>query len=201
MRIGAAVITMLVLVGVAGMAARSGSGQDKGVPVKADGTKVTSVLDFTMKDIDGKPVELSKYKGKVILVVNVASKCGLTKQYTPLQATYEKYKDKGLVVLGFPANDFMGQEPGSEKEIKQFCSTTYSVTFDMFSKISVKGDEMHDLYRFLTSKEANGEFAGPIRWNFDKFLVDREGKVIGRFHPRTSPDDKKIVAAIEAALG
>lgn len=203
MRIGVAVITAMVLAGVAGMV---GSGavqdkdKDKGVPLKADGTKVTSVLDFTMNSIDGKPVELSKYKGKVILIVNVASKCGLTPQYTQLQSTYEKYNEKGLVVLGFPANNFMGQEPGSDKDIKQFCSTNYNVTFDLFSKISVKGDDMHDLYRFLTSKEANGEHAGPIQWNFDKFLVDREGKVIGRFGPRTKPDDKKVIAAIETAL-
>ena len=196
MRMGVALITTMILTGVFGMAA-----DEPALPKKADGTTVTSVLDFKMDDIDGKPVEMSKYKGKVMLIVNVASRCGLTPQYTQLQEVHAKYKDKGLVVLGFPANNFMGQEPGDNKQIKQFCSTKYSVTFDMFSKISVKGDDMHDMYKFLTSKKVQGENGGPIRWNFDKFLVDGDGKVIQRFNPRMKPNDPKMIAAIEKALG
>ena len=199
MRMGVILITSIVLAGVAGMVAQ-GSDDKKPLPKKADGTPVSSILDFKMDDIDGKSVDLNKYKGKVVMVVNVASRCGLTPQYTQLEEVYDKYKDKGLVVLGFAANNFMGQEPGSNKEIKQFCSGKYDVSFDMFSKISVQGDDMCDLYNFLTSKEANGEYGGKIRWNFDKFLVGRDGKVINRFHPRTKPNDKKVVEAVEAAL-
>jgi glutathione peroxidase len=159
-----------------------------------------SVLDFTMTGIDGEKVELGKYKGKVLLVVNVASKCGLTPQYKELQEIYKKYKDKGFVVLGFPANNFLGQEPGSNKEIKKFCAINYGVEFPMFSKISVKGNDIHPLYRYLTGKDTNPKFAGEIRWNFDKFLVDKNGNVIHRFHPKTTPGDERVISAIEAAL-
>ncbi len=160
----------------------------------------TSILNFDMTSIDHENVPLKKYAGNVILVVNVASKCGLTPQYKGLQAIYKKYKDKGLVVLGFPANNFKEQEPGSDKEIKEFCSVNYGVDFPMFSKISVKGDDIHPLYKFLTSKTENPGFDGDIRWNFDKFLADRNGKIIARFHPKTKPEDPKVISAIEDAL-
>ncbi len=159
-----------------------------------------SVYDFKMKNIDGKEVALDTYKGKVLLFVNVASKCGLTPQYKDIQALYEKYKDKGLVVLGFPANDFMGQEPGSDKDIKEFCSLKYDVTFPMFSKISVKGSDQHPLYKYLTSKAENGVIDAKVSWNFQKFLVSKSGKVITSFSPQTSVADADVTKAIEAAL-
>jgi glutathione peroxidase len=160
----------------------------------------SSPLDYTVKSIDGKNVKLAKYRGKVVLIVNVASKCGLTPQYAGLQAAYEKYRKQGFVVLGFPANEFNGQEPGTDAEIKQFCSTTYRVTFPMFSKVVVKGDGQAPLYRFLTSKETNPDLAGDIEWNFAKFLVGRDGKVVARFRPRTAPADPALVTAIEEQL-
>jgi glutathione peroxidase len=160
----------------------------------------TSVHEFKMKDIDGKEVDLSKYKGKTLLIVNVASFCGNTKQYKQLQELHEKYKEKGLAILGFPANEFGKQEPGTEAEIKEFCTTKYKVSFDMFSKIVVKGDGIHPLYAYLTSADANAKTAGEVKWNFAKFLVDKDGKVIDRFAPGLMPDDKKVVEAIEAAL-
>lgn len=163
--------------------------------------KAQSVLDFTMKGIDGKAVDLSDYKGKVILLVNVASKCGFTPQYEGLQALHEKYKDQGLVVVGVPANEFGKQEPGTDAEIQQFCKLNYDVTFPMLSKIVVKGESIHPLYAFLTRKETNPKFAGEIAWNFTKFLVDRDGKVIARFEPKEDPGSEKVVEAIEAALG
>ena len=160
----------------------------------------TSVLDFKMKDIDGKDVKLKQYKGKVLLVVNVASKCGYTPQYEALQADYAKYKDQGFFVLGFPANNFGAQEPGTETEIKEFCSSKYHVTFPMFAKISVKGTDQDALYSFLTAKETNPDFAGDIKWNFTKFLVDRSGKVVARFEPKVKPDSPDVTAAIEKYL-
>ena len=160
----------------------------------------SSVLDFKVRDIDGKDVKLKKYKGDVLLVVNVASKCGYTPQYEGLQATYAKYKDKGLVILGFPANNFGGQEPGTAEEIKEFCSSKYKVTFPLFAKISVKGDDQDPLYSFLTKPETNPESAGDIKWNFTKFLVDRSGKVVARFEPKVKPDGPEVTAAIEKYL-
>lgn len=159
-----------------------------------------SVLDFTMKDIKGEEVDLADYEGQVLLIVNVASKCGLTPQYNQLVELDEKYREQGLRVLGFPANNFMGQEPGTNEEILTFCKENYDVAFDMFSKISVKGDDTHPLYVFLTEEETNPDFAGEIAWNFTKFLVNREGEVIARFEPRTKPDEEEVIAAIEAAL-
>ncbi len=159
-----------------------------------------SVLDFKMKDIDGKQVKLSKYKGNVLLLVNVASQCGYTPQYEGLQSTYSKYKDKGFYVLGFPANNFGGQEPGTEAEIKEFCTSKYHVTFPMFAKISVKGADQDPLYTFLTSKETDPNFAGDISWNFNKFLVDRNGKVVARFSSKDAPDGGAVTAAIEKYL-
>lgn len=159
-----------------------------------------SLHDFQMKDIDGNAISMNSYKGKIVLVVNVASKCGLTPQYKGLQAIYSKYKDKGFVVLGFPANNFGKQEPGSNSEIKAFCSANYGVQFPMFAKISVKGEDIHPLYRFLTEKENNPLHSGEIRWNFDKFLIGKDGTIIKRFHPKTKPEDDEITTAIEAVL-
>lgn len=160
----------------------------------------TSIYSFVMDDIDGKPVRLETFKGKVLLVVNTASQCGLTPQYEGLQALYEKYRDRGLVILGFPANNFRGQEPGSNEEIKEFCSVKYGVEFPMFSKISVLGEDIHPLYAYLTSGAGNAGLAGDITWNFEKFLFDRNGRVSARFVPRTKPDSEEVVKAIEALL-
>lgn len=165
-----------------------------------DGEKVKSILGFTMKDIDGKPVKLKKYKGNVLLVVNTASKCGYTPQYEGLQNIYTKYKAQGFEILGFPANNFGGQEPGTEAEIKEFCTLKYKVTFPMFAKISVKGEDQHPLYNFLTSGEANPELKGDITWNFNKFLVDRKGNVIARFSSKDKPEGEAVTKAIETAL-
>ena len=159
-----------------------------------------SALDFKVKTIDGKEQDLSAYKGKVVLMVNVASKCGLTPQYKGLEALYEKYKDQGFVIIGFPANNFGAQEPGTNEEIKQFCTAKYNVTFPMMSKISVKGEDKHPLYKFLTEGKAGEDFAGDIEWNFAKFLVDRNGNVIARFASKTTPDSPQLTAAIEKAL-
>ena len=157
-----------------------------------------SVQGIPLKDIDGKDTSLKAYEGKVVLVVNVASKCGLTKQYTALQALYEKYKDKGFVIAGFPCNDFKGQEPGSADEIKTFCSTKYNVSFPLFEKVKVLGEDRHPLYEALTGEK--GAFPGDVKWNFGKFLLDKKGKPIARFEPRTVPDDAGIIEAIEKAL-
>lgn len=162
---------------------------------------VTTMYDFTMKDIGGKNVPLSRYRGKVVLIVNVASFCGYTKQYTGLDSLYRAYADRGLVVLGFPANNFGSQEPGSDAEIKEFCSTKYNVSFAMFSKISVKGDDQHPLYRYLTSAEANPATAGDVRWNFTKYLIDRSGRLVAKFEPRVDPLSAELTEAVEAALG
>jgi glutathione peroxidase len=159
----------------------------------------SSIYDFTLTSLDGQPGPLASYKGKVVLVVNVASRCGFTPQYTALEATYEKYKDQGFVILGFPANNFGGQEPGTNEEIKTFCQSKYSVTFPMYQKISVKGDDQTPLYSYLT-KDANPAVAGDIKWNFTKFLVDRHGKVVQRFEPATTPDSPEVIAAIENLL-
>lgn len=156
-----------------------------------------SIYDFKMRDIDGKEVPLGKFKGKLLLVVNVASKCGLTPQYEGLEKLYETYKDRGLVVMGFPANQFGGQEPGTDSEIKTFCTANYHVTFPMFSKIVVKGEGIHPLYAWLLQQTEN---KGDIEWNFAKFLVGVDGRVLKRFHPKVKPDDKEIVGAIESAL-
>jgi glutathione peroxidase len=162
-------------------------------------TQPAGPLDFTVKDIDGHDVNLADYRGKVVMIVNVASKCGFTPQYTSLEKLYETYKDKGLVILGFPANNFHGQEPGSNADIKTFCTLKYNVSFPMMSKISVKGDDQAPLYRYLTGP-GNAPFDGDIGWNFTKFLVDRNGHVYARFPSKTRPDDPKVRGAIEAGL-
>src|SRR6185312_6212332 len=160
----------------------------------------SSVHEFTMDAINGTPTPLANFKGKVLLLVNVASQCGYTYQYEGLQALYMKYKDQGLVVAGFPANNFGAQEPGSNAEIGAFCKSKFGVTFPMFSKISVKGADKAPLYQFLTDTKANPKPGGDIQWNFTKFLVDRNGKVIQRFEPDVEPDSPGLVSAIEAAL-
>ena len=156
--------------------------------------------EFTLNSIDGKPAPLSAYQGKVVLIVNVASRCGFTPQYAGLEALYEKYKDRGFAILGFPANNFGGQEPGTNEEIKTFCSTKYNVTFPMYSKISVKGDDQAPLYQYLTDKQANPATGGEVQWNFTKFLVDKSGKVVARFEPKVTPDSPDVAGAIEKAL-
>jgi glutathione peroxidase len=159
-----------------------------------------TIFSFTMNSIDGKPVPLTEYKGKVVLLVNVASRCGFTPQYTALESTYEKYKSQGFVIVGIPANNFGAQEPGTNQEIKKFCSTKYNVTFPMMAKVSVKGDDKTPLYRFLTDKAANPKTGGEIQWNFTKFLVGPDGQVITRFEPDVTPDAPQVTAAIETAL-
>ena len=159
-----------------------------------------SIYDFTMKSIDGQPVSLKSYNGKVVLLVNVASKCGFTPQYAGLEALYEKYKDRGFVILGVPANNFAQQEPGTNEEIKKFCSNKYNVTFPMMSKVSVLGDDETPLYRFLTDKTQNPLVGGDIKWNFTKFLFDRNGNPVARFEPAVTPDSPEVHAAIESAL-
>jgi glutathione peroxidase len=154
---------------------------------------------FTLNSIDGKPAPLADYKGKVVLIVNVASRCGYTPQYSALEAVYEKYKSQGFVILGFPANNFGAQEPGTNEEIKTFCSRKYNVSFPMYSKISVKGDDQAPLYAYLTKETGTG-IAGDIKWNFTKFLVDRNGNVVQRFEPAITPDSKDVTEAIEKQL-
>ena len=158
-----------------------------------------SIYDFTLNSIDGKPMPLANFKGKVILVVNVASRCGFTPQYSALESIYEKYKDQGFVILGFPANNFGSQEPGTNAEIKKFCSAKYNVTFPMYAKISVKGQDQTPLYKYLT-ESANPAYAGEIKWNFTKFLIDRDGRVVQRFEPDTTPDSPPVTLAIEQTL-
>lgn len=167
--------------------------------VKKD-MNIQSFYEIDVIDIDGNTVNLGAYKDNVVMFVNTASQCGYTPQYEGLQAIYDKYKDRGFVILGFPANNFGGQEPGSNEEIKDFCTTRYKVTFPMFAKISVKGDDQHKLYEYLTSKEANPDFAGEITWNFNKFLAGHDGAIIHRFSSKETPQSKAVTDAIEALL-
>jgi glutathione peroxidase len=157
----------------------------------------STVHEFTLNSIDGKPAPLSQYKGKVMLLVNVASKCGYTPQYAGLESLYQKYKDRGLVVVGVPANNFGGQEPGTNEEIKTFCTRTYNVSFPMMSKVSVKGDDKTPLYQFIT---ADPTYGGDVKWNFTKFLVGKDGKVISRFESKVTPDSPELTSAVEQAL-
>jgi glutathione peroxidase len=162
---------------------------------------VNSLYDIEVKTIDGEPMLMEHYKGKVLLIVNTASKCGFTGQYDGLQKLYEMYEDKGFVVIGVPSNDFMGQEPGTNEEIQSFCKLSYGVTFPMFEKVAVKGKNQHDLYAYLTSKKTNPEFGGKISWNFNKFLISRDGQIENRFGSRAKPDNKELISAIETELG
>jgi glutathione peroxidase len=158
-----------------------------------------TIYEFPVTDIDGNEMTLEKYKGQVILIVNTASECGYTPQYEGLQALYEEYKDDGLVIVGFPANNFNGQEPGTEEDIKQFCTLNYGVNFPMSSKVSVKGEDQDPLFTYLTSTE-NKDFTGQIKWNFEKFLVNREGELIRRFRSAVEPQSKEIVSSIKELL-
>jgi glutathione peroxidase len=168
--------------------------------IPAAALAASSVHEFTLDAINGTPTPLASFKGKVMLIVNVASQCGYTPQYEGLQALYAKYKDQGLVITGFPANNFGGQEPGTNAEIGAFCKSKFGVTFPMFSKISVEGSDKATLYQFLTDKKVNPKTGGAIQWNFTKFLVDRNGKVIQRFEPDVEPLSAGPVSAVEAAL-
>src|SRR6266446_2127700 len=169
------------------------------VMVAGSAFAASNLYDFTLPSIDGKAMPFANFKGKVVLVVNVASRCGYTPQYSALEALYEKYKDQGFVIVGFPANNFGAQEPGSNEEIKTFCSRKYSVTFPLYSKVSVKGDDQTPLYQYLT-KQTDPSIAGEIKWNFTKFLVDRNGHVVQRFESAVTPDSKDVVSAVEKQL-
>src|SRR5262249_53614474 len=160
-----------------------------------------SVYDYTLTSIDGQPAPFSAFKGKVLMLVNVASRCGYTPQYSALESVYEKYKDKGLVVVGVPANNFGAQEPGTNDEIKTFCTRKYNVQFPMMSKVSVKGSDTAPLYQYLTDTKLNPKTGGEIQWNFTKFLVDRQGNIVARFEPEVTPDSPQVISAIESALG
>lgn len=160
-----------------------------------------NIYEFSAKTIDGTEKSLGDYRGKVLLVVNVASECGLTPQYRGLEELHEKYASKGLAILGFPANEFGAQEPGSDTQIQQFCRTHYGVKFDMFSKVVVKGAGIHPLFAFLTGKDTNPEYGGEIKWNFNKFLIGRDGNIVGRFEPKVEPTSSEVIAAIEKCFG
>jgi glutathione peroxidase len=175
----------------------AGSGCDP--PVKGVRQEDT-VLRFKMKSLDGAEIDLARYKGQVVLIVNVASKCGYTGQYKQLQQLHDKYSKQGLAILGFPCNQFLGQEPGSAEEIKEFCRANYGVTFDLFAKVEVKGENACELYKFLTSLDTKPKGAGKIGWNFEKFLIDRNGIVVARFGSGTKPDSPEVVEAIEREL-
>ncbi|MFF5079442.1 glutathione peroxidase [Actinoplanes sp. NPDC000266] len=161
---------------------------------------MTAVQDIPLRTIDGETTSLAAYDGQVLLVVNVASKCGLTPQYDGLEKLHERFRDSGFSVLGFPANDFMGQEPGTDEEIAEFCRSTFDVQFPMFSKISVKGEEQHPLYAALTAARQHEDGSADVQWNFEKFLISRTGEVVGRFSPRVTPDDETLVEAIKQQL-
>lgn len=158
------------------------------------------IYEFSANTIDGKAKNLADYKGKALLIVNVASKCGFTRQYDGLEKLHEKFAPRGLAVLGFPANEFGSQEPGTDEQIKTFCSTSYGVKFDLFSKVKVKGPGIDPLFAYLTSPETDPKFGGDIRWNFNKFLVNRSGEIVGRFEPKVEPTSAEVESAIEAAL-
>jgi glutathione peroxidase len=162
--------------------------------------KVPPALSFKMKSLAGKEVDLSKYHGRVVMIVNVASKCGLTPQYEQLQKLHEKYSEKGLSIIGFPCNQFGSQEPGTADEIQEFCRANFGVTFEMFAKISVNGEEACDLYKYLTALDTKPKGKGKIGWNFEKFIIGRNGDVLARFTPRTKPDDPEIVKLLEKEL-
>ncbi len=181
---------------MAGLAAVSAVGEAQA----AGGNDSAPVLGFTVKKNDGTPVKLDHYRGNVLMIVNTASKCGYTPQYEGLEKLYQKYKERGLRILAFPANNFGAQEPGTDAEIKNFCTTKYNVSFDLFSKISVKGDDKAPLYRYLTEQEKETALNGDIKWNFQKFLVDRQGHVVARFESADEPLSPKVTEAVEKLL-
>lgn len=184
----AALLVALVAGASQPLTAQSKKGKDQ---------KMEGVLSFTMETIDGAKKALAEYKGEVLLIVNTASRCGYTKQYKTLEQLYEKYKGRGLRILAFPANNFGAQEPGTNAEIRDFCETTFGVSFDMFAKISVKGDDMHPLYRYLTTQAG---FDGDIKWNFNKFVVDRTGKVVARFDSNVDPMSATMTELVETLV-
>jgi len=198
-------MTFRTIIAAAAVLAFAGSFLARGaaITVVKEPTKeaaVNSPLDLKVQDINGKETDLKQFKGKVVLIVNVASRCGNTPQYKGLEAMYKKYADKGLVIIGFPANDFGKQEPGSNEEIKQFCTSKYDVTFPMMAKISTKDPEKAPIYKFLTEKPTAGDFAGDVEWNFTKFLIDRNGNLIARFGNKVKPEEKQVNAEVEKAL-
>ena len=201
-KVSLSVALTAILVGFSCKPQDSPSGAANSVPSSsAQAQSAALIYGFEMEDIDGNPVKLAQYKGKVLLIVNVASKCGYTPQYAGLEALYEKYRDRGFAVLGFPANNFGSQEPGSNEDIKQFCTVNYHVTFPMFSKISVKGDDKHPLYQYLTGSEQGRQFGGEIKWNFNKFLIGRDGDIIAVYGSKTEPQSPELTGRIESALG
>jgi glutathione peroxidase len=193
------IICLLIVVVTGGFAMSFGNSVEE-KSILPESAKPKSIYEFPLKDIDGKDVKLKKYKGNVLLIVNTASKCGYTPQYEGLQKIYEKYNAKKFYVLGFPANNFGEQEPGTEKDIKEFCESKYKVTFPMFAKISVKGADQDPLYAFLTGKKTNPAFAGDISWNFNKFLVNKKGEIVARFSSKDKPDSEVVTQAIEKYL-
>jgi glutathione peroxidase len=192
MRTTVALLTGLLLLAL--VAAPFAGAEEKG------DKKVAPVLNFKMKTLDDKEVDLSKYQGKVVMFVNVASKCGYTKQYKALQALHDKYAETGLVIIGVPANEFGKQEPGTNQEIAEFCSTQYGVKFPMLSKVVVKGEGICPLYKYLTEKETNAKSAGAIKWNFTKFVIGKNGAIVARFEPEVKPDSEEFIKTIEAEL-
>jgi glutathione peroxidase len=190
-------LRLFVLVLVVGLCALA-TGASRGADARSG--KKPPALDFRMKTLAGKEVDLASYQGKVLLVVNVASKCGLTPQYQQLQALHERYANEGLAVLGFPCNQFGKQEPGTADEIQEFCRVNYGVSFDLFAKVEVNGPGACAFYKYLTSVETKPQGPGRIRWNFEKFLIGRSGEVVARFDPKTRPDDPEVIRVIEAEL-
>lgn len=193
MKLALLTLAMVLLMGMVAMPTGHGSENNEAADEK-------SIYDFKVKTITGEEVSLADYKGKTILIVNVASKCGYTRQYAEMQAAFEKYKDRDFVVLGFPCNQFGGQEPGTEAEIVKFCQDNYGVSFPMFSKLDVKGDNADPLFKFLTKLETSPKEAGDISWNFEKFLIDAEGNVIGRYKSAVSPTGKEMQEILESRL-
>jgi glutathione peroxidase len=188
-----------IVVGLAGLLALGGLPSLARAGDKGD-NKVPAVLRFKMNSLAGTPVDLARYRGKVILIVNVASECGYTPQYEGLQALHAKYAGQGLAVLGIPSNDFGGQEPGTNEQIAAFCKKNYGVQFDMFAKVPVTGKDQAPLYRYLTSREANAKLAGPVRWNFEKFLIARDGTVVARFASDVEPESDELLRALWGEL-
>lgn len=198
--------SLVVILGCGDREDAASAGAPEGSEAKRDslletgGAATSPLYAFEMQDVMGQPVSLLDFRGKVLLVVNVASRCGYTRQYAGLQDLYERYAERGLVVLGFPANNFGAQEPGTNEQIRQFCTSTFGVSFPMFAKISVKGDDIHPLYRYLTDERSNPGFGGPIPWNFTKFLLARNGEVVGRYKPAVEPLGEQFLADVGAAL-
>lgn len=197
--LGKCLIAGILVSGILGMAGTTLNAEVNGT-VQEDEESTKSLYDFKVKSIEGEEVDLSKYKGKTVLLVNVASKCGYTRQYADMQKIYSKYKDRDFVILGFPCNQFGGQEPGSESEIKEFCTKEFGVTFPMFAKIDVKGSDQAPLYRYLTELETEPKGAGTISWNFEKFLIGPDGKVIGRYASKVNPSSPEMMKTIEGLL-